>query len=380
MELGGNRDGVVNIEAVGPASALRIGRDVVLAVMVDEHVSPHERIAGVMTAAVIELGQVTVKITEECLETEVVGQCDTEVATELIGPVVQNCSLGQVQGDCVDALVKRIEFVGERTDCLAAALDGQVHVGCANESRAAVNHVLHHVLVPVIIDGTADTEIGNGKLHTPAESGIPLGDRFAQGRLGCIPVNFEVIEIEVLDDFEDIDFKPRRLKCRDALVVGGACPNMKTAIICRVLLAVDILALQLEILKNFDKIVGKPRHDPANALDFPFSETQCAEVVELTVDFVIERSQVHAGGPELELPVRPFVAALVEHKLGHTELVGVRLGQVVRHNLLGFLRRYCFAAAGVTSFALGLRRPLRFGIARESFFFSVTFCAMLYLF
>ena len=100
---------------------------------------------------------------------------------------------------------------------------------------------------------------------------------------------------------------------------------METAVASSVIVDVDVLALELEVGEPFDEVVGQPRHNTADAFEFPFSKLECAKVVEFLVDFVVERSKVDAFGTELEFPVSSLVRMLVEHALAHTELVCIGL-------------------------------------------------------
>ena len=109
---------------------------------------------------------------------------------------------------------------------------------------------------------------------------------------------------------------------------GAVCIDVQTAVASSVIFDVDILALELEVDKPFDEVVGQPRHNTADAFEFPVSKLKGAKVIEFPVDFVVERCQVDAVGTEFEFPVCMFVRMLVLDSLTHTELVGVGLGEM----------------------------------------------------
>ena len=275
-----------------------------------------------MTAAVEQLCVILIEITQECIEAKVVGKRNTEVATEFVRPVFENSLLHEFKRNVLDALIQSVHFVCESTDSLAAELDGEVDVRRTHESGAEVDHGLNHVFVPFVGHGTADTEVRDRELDTTAESCVPLCDRFVEGLLGFFPVDFEIVEEEVLDNLQNIDFKPGNLDC------GAFSPDVETAVASSVIVDVDVLALELEVGKPFDEVVGQPRHNTANAFEFPFSKLKGAKVVKFAIDFVVERSQVDAIRTELEFPVGTFVRMLVEDRLTHAELVCIGLGEM----------------------------------------------------
>ena len=161
----------------------------------------------------------------------------------------------------------------ESTDSLAAELDGEVDVRRTHESGAKVDHGLNHVFVPFVGHGTADTEVRDSELYTTAESCVPLCDRFVEGLLGFFPVDFEIVEEEILDNLQNVDFKPSDLDC------GAVCIDVQTAVASSVIFDVNILTLELEVGKPFDEVIGKPRHNTAYAFEFPLGIFQRAKVV-----------------------------------------------------------------------------------------------------
>ena len=310
VELPGNLECLVRIQAVAPAGSLGLRVDLATLVVVDKHVAPLERVAAVVAAAVVELHEGDIEVAEERSETEVVAQGDTEGTAELVVPVGEDPLLGVLQENAL-CLCDCVKLVGKCSNRFTVALDCEPDIGCSHERRAELEEVHDHVLVPLVVDATADTEVGNREAASFAPSLVPLDNDFLEVLLGVFPVELLAIEVELLNNLQHIDFEPEHIELRtvsndaDAAVHG------------RVGKYADVLAVKLELLEVTDEVLAEPRELLADALDFFLGVAQGTEPVEFGTDVLNEISEVYALRTEAEFPLSRIVVATVLVELTH---------------------------------------------------------------
>ena len=310
---------MVKIQTVGEEQYLGPGVYAVLLEVPDHFLAPFVGVTAVMPDAGIVVDHGPVKVVKEQVRGDGVGQGGAVVAPVLIVPVGHGVVVGVGQRDGVDALVHLHELVGIGADGGQVVFPGQVHIGGTGAVLRFGGQAADHLVLPLPGKPPAAAELRKGE---GILAGIEILDLLLQPRSrrglqsGVIIVQ---AEIDLVDDFQQIDFKLHGGE-------HGALHRQQQLSAVRKT-GVDILPDGMPQPKELH-IVALDEADGAQIVQLVLVKAKRAQIVDLVVDLLQHlRSKDNVFIAALEIVFSVQVRVLVENHLVHIELIQIGVQQ-----------------------------------------------------
>ena len=308
---------MVKVQAVAEKQHLGPGIHAVFLEVADHLFAPYIGIPAVVADAGVVVDHGPVKIVEEQVRGDGVGQGGAVVPTVLIVPVGHGVVIGIGQGDGIDALVHLDELMGIGADGGQIILHGKIHVGGSGAVFRLLGEAADHLVLPGPGQPTAAAELGKAE---GIFAGIEVLDLLLQLLPGRGLQHGVVVvhpEIDLVDDLQQVDLKlhgrehgPRYGQFQLSLVRQS-----------RVDIFPDGVPQPQEL-----HIVPLDEADRAQVVQLCLGKAQGAQVVDLGIDLrkhLLRKNDALVSA--LEAVFSDQVRVLVKDHLIHIEFVQVRI-------------------------------------------------------
>ena len=304
-------------ERIGEHQRLGGRIDPVGRVVPDQALAPLERIARIVPCAVEELAEVHVEVAQERIQPVHVRQRDAQVAAVLARPSLEgeDLRITQPRPQRLAGLQVLMRHRSQRPQPVAHR---QHHV------RRAGQHIaqplladLQHLLLPARREAPARAVVGNADafhlriVHDGGDLLVQPPATLVIVRVGRQPPEVQLVDDGQHRDLEEDGVQPRPLD--DDIDLAVALRRRRNR---------DVLAIHLEKTEKVDEIALEEAELP-QVVQLLVGEAQRAQRLDLALDVVDERHQVHALVAALEAVLHLCPGEVMQHHLHHRELVQV---------------------------------------------------------
>jgi hypothetical protein len=279
--------------------------------------APLNRVATVMTDTSEAIRKERTKIHKEEVGTESIGQGSAEVALVFIKPLLHSQLVTISQLYARDALEHLDILVCVGTDRSATIFHCERNVRSTN-TIIELEKFLYGIILPLAGKATTATELC--ELEVVEFIAGEAEDFVIETLTSRLNENEVVIlhaEIDLIDDFEKVNLKERNGEERTTYFNA----KFTLARLVAYEIAIDISTKRPPKTEELN-IVGLDKTERTEISQLFVSESECAEMVYLCVDFVAHRDcEFHVLIATLEEIFSVEVGVLVEHYLSHCKFV-----------------------------------------------------------